>query len=148
MNPGGNGGPGGQNSPMKISANFIHFYPPKKPNFSSVWHGPPSRGFFLSTLAPKWAASALTCALNIVFQYQIYTLHIKLSLQHISIQCFRSCHARRIYLQQGLYIYRDNWGSLLYFPFPQCLLSLCEISSKKQECSKYLKTFSSGKQEL
>ncbi len=41
MNPGGNGGPGGLDSPMKISANFIHVYPLKKPNFSSVYHGPP-----------------------------------------------------------------------------------------------------------
>ena len=42
MNPGGNGGPGGQDSSAKISANFINIYPLKKPNSSSVWHGPPS----------------------------------------------------------------------------------------------------------
>ncbi len=39
MNPGGNSGPGGQDSSAKISANFIHVYPLNKPNFSSVWHG-------------------------------------------------------------------------------------------------------------
>ncbi len=43
MNPGGNGGPEVLDSSVKISANFIHFYPLEKPNFSSVWHGPPSR---------------------------------------------------------------------------------------------------------
>ncbi len=43
MNPGGNGGPGDQDSSMKISANFIHVYPLKKPNFSSVWHSSFSR---------------------------------------------------------------------------------------------------------
>ncbi len=41
MNPGGNDGPGGADSSMKISANFIHFYPLKKPYFCSVWRGPP-----------------------------------------------------------------------------------------------------------
>ncbi len=43
MNPCGNGRPGGPDSSMKISANFIHFFPLKKPLFSPVWHGPPSR---------------------------------------------------------------------------------------------------------
>ena len=44
MNPGGKGGPGGlDSSSMKISANFIHVYPLKKANFSSVWHGPLTR---------------------------------------------------------------------------------------------------------
>ncbi len=43
MNPGGNDGPGGPDSSMKISANFIHFFPLKKLLFSPVWHGPPSR---------------------------------------------------------------------------------------------------------
>ncbi len=37
------GRPGGQDSSMKISANFIHFVPLKKLKFSSVWHGPLSR---------------------------------------------------------------------------------------------------------
>ena len=54
MNPSGNGGPGGQDSSIKISANFIHFYPLKKPNFSSVWHGPSLVVSLLSILAPKW----------------------------------------------------------------------------------------------
>ena len=40
MNPGGNGVPGGQDSSVKISVHFITVYPLKKPNFSSVWHGP------------------------------------------------------------------------------------------------------------
>ncbi len=43
MNPSGNGGPGGQDSSAKISANFISIYPLQKPIFSSVWHGSPSR---------------------------------------------------------------------------------------------------------
>ncbi len=38
MNPSGNGGPGGLDSPMKMSASFIHVYPLTMPNFSSVWH--------------------------------------------------------------------------------------------------------------
>ncbi len=43
MNPCGNGGPRGPDSPMKISAKFICFYPLKKPNFYSIWHGSLSR---------------------------------------------------------------------------------------------------------
>ena len=34
---------GGQDSSVKLSVHFIHFYPLKRPNFFSVWHGPPSR---------------------------------------------------------------------------------------------------------
>ncbi len=36
-------GQGGQGSSVKSSVHFIHFYPLKKPNFSSVWHGSLSR---------------------------------------------------------------------------------------------------------
>ncbi len=43
MQPCGNDWPGGWDCPMKISANFIHFFPLKKPLFSPVWHGHPSR---------------------------------------------------------------------------------------------------------
>ncbi len=39
MNPTGKCRPLGPDSSMKISANFIHFYPLKKSYFSSVWHG-------------------------------------------------------------------------------------------------------------
>ncbi len=44
--------------------NFSQFHPrlpPQKPYFCSVWRGPPPGGFLLSTLAPKWTASTLTC---------------------------------------------------------------------------------------
>ncbi len=43
MQPCGNDWPGGWDSSMKISANFIHFSPLKKPLFSPVWHGLRSR---------------------------------------------------------------------------------------------------------
>ncbi len=43
MQPRGNDWPGGWDSSMKISANFIHVFPLKKPLFSPVWHGPHSR---------------------------------------------------------------------------------------------------------
>ncbi len=43
MNPAGKCLPLGPDSSMKISANFIHFYPLKKPYFCSVWHGLLSR---------------------------------------------------------------------------------------------------------
>ena len=43
MNPTGKCQPGGQDFSMKISADFIHFYPLKKPHLCSVWRGPPSR---------------------------------------------------------------------------------------------------------
>ncbi len=43
MNPSGNGGPGGPDSPMKISGHFINVFPRKKPNFSPVWHALLSR---------------------------------------------------------------------------------------------------------
>ena len=43
MNPGGNVGPGGQDSSVKISVHFINVYPLKKPKFSSVWPGPSFR---------------------------------------------------------------------------------------------------------
>ena len=42
MNPTGKCLPLGPDSSMKISANFIHFYPLKKPYFCSVWCAPPS----------------------------------------------------------------------------------------------------------
>ncbi len=107
----------GQDSSMNIWGQFHHL---KKPNFSSLWHAPPPGGLLLSTLAPKWAASTLTCVLNIVSQYQIYTFHIKISLQHGSVQCFRSHHAQCIYLQQGLYGCELSltWAWILcYFPW-------------------------------
>ena len=43
MNPTGKCLPLGPNSSMRISANFIHVYPLKMPNFSSVWHALLSR---------------------------------------------------------------------------------------------------------
>ncbi len=43
MKPCGNDGQGGQDSAMKISVHFIHFYPLKKPYFSPVWHASLSR---------------------------------------------------------------------------------------------------------
>ena len=43
VNPGGNDGPGGWDCFMKVSANFVHFYPLKKSFFCSVWRGPLSR---------------------------------------------------------------------------------------------------------
>ncbi len=105
MNPGGNGGPGGQDSSVKISSNFIHFYPLKRPDFFSVWHGPPPPGsFLLSIEAPKWAAWTLTSVLNIVSQHHIYTFHIKIPPQHVSVQRRRCRHARRNFLQPGLCI--------------------------------------------
>ena len=39
----GNDWPVGWDCHMKISGYFIHFFPLKKPLFSPVWHGPPSR---------------------------------------------------------------------------------------------------------
>ncbi len=47
MNPGGNGGPGGPDSPMKISAEFIHVYPLKKPVLFGM--APSPGGLLLST---------------------------------------------------------------------------------------------------
>ncbi len=43
MNPSGNGRPGGLDSSMKISANFIHFFLPQKATFQSCLAWPPSR---------------------------------------------------------------------------------------------------------
>ena len=40
MNPTGKYLPLGLDSSLKVSANFIHVYPLKKPNFSSVWDAP------------------------------------------------------------------------------------------------------------
>ncbi len=42
-------------------------------------------------------------------QYHSCTFHIKFSLQHVSVQCFRSRHARRSYLRQGLYNLEGSW---------------------------------------
>ncbi len=66
--------------------------PPQKAKFLFCMACPPSRWPPLSTRAPKWAASTLTCVLNIVFQYHIYTFHIKIPPQHVSVQCRKCRH--------------------------------------------------------
>ncbi len=63
---------------MKISANFIHVYPLKKPYYSPVWRAPFPGGLLLSTLAPKWAALTLTlCA-----QHCVPVSHLHVPHQH------------------------------------------------------------------
>ncbi len=53
--PTGNDGLGGRDCPVKVSGNFINFYPRKKPNFYAVQRHHPSPGDLpLGTLAPKW----------------------------------------------------------------------------------------------
>ncbi len=66
---------------------------------------PPLVASLFSILVPKWASLTLTCVLNIVSQYQIYTFHIKIPLQPVSVQRRRCRHARRNYLRPGLCIF-------------------------------------------
>ncbi len=76
MNPGGNGGPGGPDSPMKISGHFINISPLKKANFNAVWHGPSPGGLLLSILAPKGAALTLNhCARHCVLVSHVHVPH-------------------------------------------------------------------------
>ncbi len=79
--------------------NFSPFHqclPPWTSQISLLFGMPPSpNGFLLSTLAPKWAASTLTCVLNIVSQYHTYMFHIKMPPEHVSVQHSRCRHARR-----------------------------------------------------
>ncbi len=59
---------------------------PSQSQISLLFGMAPSPGaFLLSTLAPKWVA-CVPCVLNIVSQYYIYTFHIKIPPQHISVQ--------------------------------------------------------------
>ncbi len=53
MQPCGNVWLGGWDCPIKISGHFIHFFPLKKPNFSSVWHGPPFTWLSFEHLSAK-----------------------------------------------------------------------------------------------
>ncbi len=74
MNPGGNGGLGGPDSPMKISANFIHFYPLKKSNFSPVWHALVSLDIdpVYSRLSPRITSTRSTSKFRFnTFQYSV-----------------------------------------------------------------------------
>ena len=88
VNPSGNGRPGGWDCPMKISASFIHFYPLKKSNFSSVWHALLSRWLpfehsstkmgsldidpVYSTLCPSITATRSTSKFHLnMFQYSV-----------------------------------------------------------------------------
>ena len=84
MNPPGKCLPLRPDSSMKISANFIDFYPLKKSYLCSVWHGPPPGGLLLSILAPKWAASTLTqCTQHCVPVSQLHVPH-----QNSTSTCF------------------------------------------------------------
>ncbi len=79
-------------------------FTPSKSHLSVLFGVAPSPGgFLLSTLAPKWAVLTLTCVLDIMSQYHIYTFHIKILLQHVSVQHKRCRHAWRNYLWPGLY---------------------------------------------
>ncbi len=73
----GNGGPGGQDAPMKISGNFIHFPPPlqnAKFQLSLACSPSPPGGLHLST--PKWAPLTLTlCTQHCVPVSQLHVPH-------------------------------------------------------------------------
>ena len=84
--------------------NFSPFHPllpPQKAIFQSCLACPPLQ--VPSSLASKWAAFMLTCVLNIVSHYHIYTFHIKIPPQHVSVQRMRRRHAWHNYLRQALY---------------------------------------------
>ncbi len=66
------------------------------------------RVFLLSILAPKWAASTLTC----VPKYHSYTFHIKIPTQHVSVQRRRCRHARRSDWRPELYVHYEQQRSL------------------------------------
>ncbi len=93
---------------VTLSLSFCCF---TQPSNLSTW----TRGFCMPWHWPS--------VLNIVSQYHTYTFQIKFSLQHASVQCFRSRHAWRIYLRQGLYdLYQvyPHWnchGFDQYLPF-------------------------------
>ncbi len=103
MQPCGNDWPGGWDCPMKIAGHFIHFFPLKQPNFSSVWHGPSPGGLLLSTLVSKWAALTLTlCTQHCVpvshphVPHQIFTptcfstvFQVSSCLTHLLMDCRR-----------------------------------------------------------
>ncbi len=87
MNPAGKCLPLGPDCSMKISANFIHFYPLKKPYFCSVWHTPSRWPSFehsstkmgslnielvYSTLCPSITATHSTSKFHLnMFQYSV-----------------------------------------------------------------------------
>ncbi len=82
--PGGSGGSGGPDSPMKISANFIHFYPLKSQISLLFGMAPPPGGLLLSILPPKWAALTLTqCT-----QYCVPVAHLHIPHQIVTPTCF------------------------------------------------------------
>ena len=82
MKPGGNEGPGWQDSTMKISVHFIHFYPSKVPNFNPDWHAPPlSRRLPFEHSSPKmgsldFEAVHSTLCPSIISTHSISKLHL------------------------------------------------------------------------
>ncbi len=92
----------GSGFPHENFSQFHPLFPPQKAIFlfCLACLPPPLGGFLLSTLAPEFAASTLNYVLNIVSHSHIYTFHIKIRLQHASVQRRRCRHARRNYLRQ------------------------------------------------
>ncbi len=118
MNPGGNGGSGGQDSPMKISTNFIHCYPLKKSNFASAWHGSLSRWLPFEHSGTKMGSLDIYSVYSTLCPSitSTYMFHIKIPLQRVSIQRMRCRHARCNYLRQALYIFRRFFASCTFLP--------------------------------
>ena len=82
VNPDGKCWPLDPDSPLEISANFI---PLDKPNFSPVWHGPPpSRWLPFGHYGTKMGSLDIYPVYS-VSHYHIYTSHIKIPLQHVSV---------------------------------------------------------------
>ncbi len=88
VDPCGNGGPGGQDSSVKISDYSIHFYPLKKPNFQPLQHAPSPGGFLLSILALKWAAVTLT----LCTQHCVQVSHLRVTHQNSTSIRFSITH--------------------------------------------------------
>ena len=97
----------GPDSSMKISANFIRCYLVKKPNFSPVWHALLSRWLPFEHSGSKMGQSwHWPCVLKIVSQYHIYSFHIKIPLQHVSVQRRRCRHDQN----RSLFLGQREWS--------------------------------------
>ncbi len=119
MNPPGKCLPLGPDCSMRISANFVHFYPLKKSCFCSVWHGPLSRGLpfehssskmgtlaielVYSTLCPSITSTHSTSKFCFnTFQYSVGGAVMPDAVAYIQ-DCTLSCDpfSRQVMLQSG-----------------------------------------------
>ncbi len=92
----------GPDCSMKISADFIHFYPFKKPHLCSIWCGPPSRWLSFEHSSAKMGSQ---WTFNHCIQHcvPVLQLHIPHQNSTSTAQPRRCCHARHNYLWSGLY---------------------------------------------